>query len=185
MKGGTTRRAVSDAVRDTGGTPQGAGGRHGNGLPPRAKTKIKTLVRKPKVTPLPDPTTMVEPLNSTALIQATEAERKVSTFQERIVAKAQETLEAAARAPELVEVETLPPGWSSKREFVIATHALQTKRNAPVYLDLAARTIDSDARLKSGNPAPAVLNMLVVNYQQGAPPEKQMPVIEVQDEKHD
>ena len=159
-------RAASGAAQRRGEAPGRPGGVDIGIHPPRASDKnqsSKPLIKRP-----------LSPLQAAGA-------KSLIKYQERLVAKARSIMDSALRAQETKkDVKGTPPqGFASWHDFRVAKDALKPKRESPVYLDIAARTVEADAKLNAVKAERAPLNLQVMTYVQGAPPEAAMKVIEV------
>ena len=160
------QRTASVVPRGRGVAPSSRGVVLKGSIPPRAKPKIQKSLSE-----------VHRPLSE---IQA-EGAKIIEKYQDRLVTKARGIMDAALRAQETKkDKDTLPPkGFASWHDFRVAKDALKPKRESPVYLEMAQRTVEADAKLKALRTERAPLNLQVMTYVQGAPPEAAMKVIEV------
>ena len=105
------------------------------------------------------------------------AEKREQQLTRRINAtfdRSRAIVHGALRAPEISEEDIqqdehgkliIPRGWS-KAELQSAIDARKSRRDAPVYLDIAQKVVELEARLEASRQQPTQLNVGSVNIVQ-------------------
>lgn len=97
----------------------------------------------------------------------------------RIVSRAERTVAAALRASEIEDGACAPPEGMTEREFRVARDARLPKSKAPMYLEIAEKVLQTNAKLEAARRERApqqVLNIGAINIVK--PPEYEVRVIE-------
>lgn len=101
-------------------------------------------------------------------------ENSLEVRKEKIFSAAHEVICGALRATEIEEADLIalerdekgriipPAGWTLA-EFKAAIDARQAKKNAPMYLDLAQRNLEIEAKLAALKAPPQTLNIGAIN----------------------